>query len=206
VIPWNIVALVLGYVVFFANTSLGRSVRVEAMESMKRYFQLQTSFISKERPYSSSSRASNLLDSESVTAMVECFENQRWWAGLGWIAHLLRKERAPWSNKDGEIVLKSKNEIDSAQHWITMGATLLNSDKNEKTSSQWTTLGWDWVPGSKWRLDTTWVDPEEQKVDADGWVYSDPDWQPIAKTNQAMSLTRRRRWIKPVVLVLVNEL
>jgi hypothetical protein len=208
-IPWNIVALVVGHLVFFANTSMGRALQTVAMQYMQRHsqtFNFRKFLLYVVQSFSRSSGSSIVtesLDSDAMTVTVECYENQRWWAGLGWIAHLLRTERAAWSNFKGDLALKPKDELDSAQQWIALGAGLMNVEaQRERVPSDLASLTWEWVPGSQWHLDTAWASTEKQQVDAEGWVYGDHNWQRVKKkSSQAGNLTRRRRWIRQAFLV-----
>lgn len=93
--------------------------------------------------------------------------------GLGWIPHLLRSERAPWSDETGQITRAPKELYE------------LPEDGGV----------WQWVDDD-WRADVGWADVDEQ-----GWQYTDHVWQ-NAKNKAAMSsLTRRRMWVRKMKLV-----
>lgn len=38
---------------------------------------------------------------------VSIYENQRWWAGIGWTSELLQQDPGPWSSQDGTFGIKS---------------------------------------------------------------------------------------------------
>lgn len=78
---------------------------------------------------------------------VVVFENQRWWAGLGWINHLLRSERSAWSDEHGTIAYPKKEEYN------------LPLAKEE----------WEWAVGEVWNIDFSW----NEACDEEGWVFSD---------------------------------
>ncbi|KAJ3017807.1 UNVERIFIED_CONTAM: hypothetical protein HDU68_011460 [Siphonaria sp. JEL0065] len=106
--------------------------------------------------------------------VVMLWENQRWWAGLGWISHLFRTERSPWSDETGNIARPTKD------------AYTLPLPSNGVGS-------WSWVD-LEWTLDFEWatsgVDQRE------GWQYSDHRWEnPRAKMGVG-SITRRRVWVR----------
>ncbi|ORY94157.1 integral peroxisomal membrane peroxin-domain-containing protein [Syncephalastrum racemosum] len=131
---------------------------------------------------------------------VSLYENQRWWAGSGYTAQLLRSERGPWSNLTGSEPLPSKNDIPAPDEY-------------------------EWLDGDEWHLDTTgpWTDEQLEIVsvvecDPEGWVYTDHRWaNPRATPEQRVvngtkdtsssagdhatrALTRRRRWFRQACL------
>ena len=70
--------------------------------------------------------------------------------------------------------------------------------------------GWEWVPGSKWELDSNWYDMgiTDLQTDGNGWVYSEGWHDMITKIYQAphklrherpkhpRGTVRRRRWTR----------
>ncbi|RCI03840.1 peroxisome- protein [Rhizopus stolonifer] len=117
---------------------------------------------------------------------ISVYENQRWWAGIGYTSQLLKSERASWSNITGLEPLPSKEDMPSPAHYV-------------------------WAEESEWQLDTTgpWTDDALDIVqwiecDEQGWVYSDHRWSHPRghpdlvsnKPNDAKALTRRRRWFR----------
>ncbi|KAI8832251.1 integral peroxisomal membrane peroxin-domain-containing protein [Chytriomyces cf. hyalinus JEL632] len=117
-------------------------------------------------------RAANTVPGGSVV-LVTLWENQRWWAGLGWIPHLFQSERSPWSDETGAILRPHKDVF-----------TLPESDEISGT--------WSWID-SEWALYFTWAAPD-QMDQKEGWQYMDHFWnQPRQKPNTG-SMTRRRGW------------
>ncbi|KAI9098884.1 integral peroxisomal membrane peroxin-domain-containing protein [Phlyctochytrium arcticum] len=97
---------------------------------------------------------------------IAVFENQRWWAGPGWISRLLPSERPPWSDITGTIACPTL-----ADHQLP------GPD-------------WEWDDPT-WQLDDEWAE-----TDRDGWVYSDHNWGNRSSQPAVISLTRQRRWIR----------
>ncbi|ORY46870.1 hypothetical protein BCR33DRAFT_715283 [Rhizoclosmatium globosum] len=106
--------------------------------------------------------------------VVTIWENQRWWAGLGWIPHLFRSERAPWSDETGNITRPSKESY------------ALPPPSNGVGS-------WSWVD-LEWTLDFDWaIAGVDQK---EGWQYSDHAWENGRAKCGVGSVTRRRAWMR----------
>ncbi|KAI9281197.1 hypothetical protein BY458DRAFT_499870 [Sporodiniella umbellata] len=83
---------------------------------------------------------SNRLDyrrtaSQKKTIEVSVYENQRWWAGVGYTSQMLRTERASWSNITGLEPVPFKEDIPSPTSYM-------------------------WIKEEEWALDTTgpWID------------------------------------------------
>ncbi|KAJ3030275.1 peroxisome- protein [Rhizophlyctis rosea] len=97
------------------------------------------------------------------------FENQRWWAGLGWIPHLLATERAAWTSEDPKVLCPPKDGFP-----VPAGA-----------SGPCAWLDDDWV------LDREWT-----QQDGEGWVYTDYNWRHPRESGFPTAFTRRRRWLR----------
>ncbi|KAJ3156326.1 hypothetical protein HDU89_004108 [Geranomyces variabilis] len=165
-IPFNYLMLLGGVAMFLQNTALFRAASTTLPPVLMKKLQTQVDNI---RDAIRDARKAG--DGSTVT--VTLFENQRWWAGLGWIPHLLRSERGPWSDETGQISRAPKEVYELPQ------------DCGE----------WTWCEDD-WRLDVGWSDVDEQ-----GWQYTDHVWS-NAKTKAAMSsLTRRRMWVRRMRLV-----
>ncbi|KAJ3076077.1 peroxisome- protein [Podochytrium sp. JEL0797] len=102
---------------------------------------------------------------------VSLWENQRWWAGLGWIPHLFGSERSPWSDESGNIARPHKDVY------------VLPTDTGVGT--------WTWID-LEWTLDFEWgnVDLKE------GWLYSNHVWEEGGANVRLGSVTRRRCWVR----------
>ncbi|TPX59554.1 hypothetical protein PhCBS80983_g02436 [Powellomyces hirtus] len=165
-IPFNYIMLLGGVAMFLQNTALFRAASTTLPPVLMKKLQIQVDNIRE-----AIREARKAGDGSTVT--VTLFENQRWWAGLGWIPHLLRSERGPWSDETGQIARTPKDIYEPPQ------------DCGE----------WLWADAD-WRLDVGWSDVDEQ-----GWQYTDHVWS-NPKTKAAMSsLTRRRMWVRKMRLV-----
>ncbi|KAI9330751.1 Cep120 protein-domain-containing protein [Obelidium mucronatum] len=116
---------------------------------------------------------------EGSIVVVTLWENQRWWAGLGWIPHLFGSERSPWSDESGKIPRPQKDVY------------ALPSDGNGVGT-------WSWLD-SEWSLDFDWttsgVDQKE------GWQYCDHRWEHPRSKLGIGSITRRRAWVRRMRLL-----
>ncbi|KAJ3105722.1 peroxisome- protein [Physocladia obscura] len=116
---------------------------------------------------------------DGTVVVVEVFENQRWWAGLGWIQHLLRTERSPWSDETGAIPRPHKDVYGLPPSATSIGSWIWQDP-------EWT-LDFDWSPIT--------VDQKE------GWQYSDNRWHNCSAKMLAGSTTRRRMWTRRMKFV-----
>jgi hypothetical protein len=105
-------------------------------------------------------------DNDLVT--VELFENQRWWAGLGWIPFLLKTERSAWSDEQGTVSYAHIND-----YRLPSGV-------------------WEWVDNN-WKLDENW---SSVGMDEQGWQYLDNSWQNPRGRVSFRAFTRRRCWMR----------
>ncbi|KAJ3199760.1 hypothetical protein HDU82_000165 [Entophlyctis luteolus] len=112
---------------------------------------------------------------EGCVVEVEVWENQRWWAGLGWIQHLFRAERSPWSDETGTIPRPHKDQYALPPAVNGVGT-------------------WAWI-NNEWTIDR-----EVDGGDKDGWVYSGNMWEKVASGKPLVAsvatVTRRRRWTR----------
>jgi hypothetical protein len=126
---------------------------------------------------------------------IEIFENQRWWAGLGWISHLLRSERGDWSDRDGTIELKNKDDYSIPP----IKYELIVDQQNKPLKDYNITSSWKW--SGDWILDKSnpryWS--TSSKMDSQGWVYYDHNWKELPDSSYT-KLTRRRRWKRQICL------
>ncbi|KAJ3113328.1 peroxisome- protein [Phlyctochytrium bullatum] len=162
-IPVNVIMLVAGVGAFFANTAFFRAASTTLPPVIIKGLADRVDSI---REGIAAARKAP----EGSTVTVTLFENQRWWAGLGWIPHLLRSERAPWSDETGSIPRPSKDQFELPA--------------NDPAGT------WTWVDPD-WRVDRGWT-----QVDETGWCYTDHVWS-VPKDRAAIgSLTRRRAWVR----------
>ncbi|KAJ3108366.1 hypothetical protein HDU97_001491 [Phlyctochytrium planicorne] len=162
-IPFNVILLVGGVAAFFSNTAFFRAASTTLPPAIMKGLADRVDSI---REGIAAARKSP----EGSVVTVTIYENQRWWAGLGWIPHLLRSERAPWSDDTGAIPRPSKEQFELPA--------------NDPAGA------WTWVDAD-WRVDRGWTE-----VDENGWCYTDHVWA-VPKDRAAIgSLTRRRAWIR----------
>ncbi|KAJ3179481.1 peroxisome- protein [Gaertneriomyces sp. JEL0708] len=165
VVPLNYIMLVAGVSVLLHNTALFRAASTTLPPVLIKKLQNQVDNIRE------AIREARRKGDGSVV-VVSLFENQRWWAGLGWIPHLLRSERGPWSDETGQIVRPPKEMYALPDDGV-----------------------WEWVD-EEWRLDVGWAE-----VDEHGWRYTDHVWQAGKRRAAMSSLTRRRMWVRKMRLV-----
>ncbi|QPG94268.1 hypothetical protein C2857_005558 [Epichloe festucae Fl1] len=120
------------------------------------------------------------------------YENQRRWVGLGWTASLFAYERPAWTDEHNNPV-PSKDDFE-----------LPNVEDGSR-------MRWQWVEGSRWRVDG--VADDKEPVDHDGeegrngWIYYDNKWQHGRRGQDGWAKwTRRRKWYRDAELVEVDEL
>ncbi|KAI9102402.1 integral peroxisomal membrane peroxin-domain-containing protein [Phlyctochytrium arcticum] len=174
IVPLNYIMLVGGVGMFLYNTALFRAASTTLPPILVK--RLQTKVGTLRQTMRAATR--NSKKTNSVTVVL--FENQRWWAGLGWIPHLLRSERSPWSDESGAMTCTPKELYQPGPD------VLGNGDRNSS---------WKWAD-DKWQLDHNWAEVDEQ-----GWRYSDHGWDNGRNRANMGSLTRRRVWRRTLLLV-----
>jgi hypothetical protein len=103
---------------------------------------------------------------------VTLFENQRWWAGAGWIPLLLKTERfSAWSDESGTLSFTHLHDVDAPGSW-------------EWVDPEWSVSADCWKGGVA-------IGTDEQ-----GWQYSDNAWQGSKAKCSIGSFTRRRCWTR----------
>ncbi|KAG6096947.1 hypothetical protein E4U30_001087 [Claviceps sp. LM220 group G6] len=119
------------------------------------------------------------------------YENQRRWVGLGWTASLFAYERPAWTDEHNNAV-PSKDDFE-----------LPDVEDGSK-------MRWQWVQGSRWRVDG--VADEKEPIDYDGeegkngWIFYDNKWQYGRRGQDGWAKwTRRRKWYRDAELVEVEE-
>ncbi|KAG5972178.1 hypothetical protein E4U55_000881 [Claviceps digitariae] len=120
------------------------------------------------------------------------YENQRRWVGLGWTASLFAYERPAWTDEHNNAV-PSKDEFE-----------LPDVEDGSK-------MRWQWVEGSRWRVDGLADDKEPLDYDGEegknGWIFYDNKWQYGRRGQDGWAKwTRRRKWYRDAELVEVEEL
>lgn len=92
-LPLNYIALLVGCTALVSKTALFKVTLAILppiiMKKMNIQLQDLKSRLVKKKPI----RNKNDITIASITV----YENQRWWAGLGWIEHLLKTERTQWT-------------------------------------------------------------------------------------------------------------
>ncbi|KAJ3199746.1 peroxisome- protein, partial [Dinochytrium kinnereticum] len=162
-IPLNALMLVGGVAAFFSNTAFFRAASTTLPPAIMKGL---TDRVDSIREGIAAARKAP----EGSTVTVTLYENQRWWAGLGWIPHLLRSERSPWSDETGAIARPSRDQFELPA--------------NDPAGT------WTWVDPD-WRVDRGWTETDEN-----GWCYTDHVWA-VPKDKAAIgSLTRRRAWVR----------
>ena len=160
-VPIKYLFLVAGICAFVAHTTWFKLVSTAIPRVLSR--RLKQTFQQNIVPLIQS--ASGTRSGGKVTVLI--WENQRWWAGLGWIPYLLRTERSAWSDETGTLSYSHINEFELP-----------------KTGS------WEWVE-REWNIDDTW---NREGTDEQGWQYSDNAWQGSKNRCTIGSFTRRRCW------------
>ena len=181
-IPWNIMFLFVGLCAFCSKSAFVQAMAELAVNSAQQFSETLTRkhhwLVSENKPESM-----NDCDPTSKTVTVELYENQRWWAGLGWISHMLRNERSAWSAAHGKKIYKNKDSYDSPSHLISNGQAI-----NEQEAE----LIWKWKWTGDWQIDHDY----QIGVDEQGWHYTDYKWMRVDKRSGGAFVTRSRRWIR----------
>ncbi|KAJ9073106.1 hypothetical protein DSO57_1020136 [Entomophthora muscae] len=107
-----------------------------------------------------------LFMNASDEVSVEVFENQRWWAVVGWNNSTIATERSSWSDFSGVIAKASTSEYEPNPGYI-------------------------WKEGSAWELVLDWCDTVS---DPEGWVYYNNFWEEPSSAPRFDCFTRRRKW------------
>ncbi|KAJ3392304.1 hypothetical protein HDU92_008535 [Lobulomyces angularis] len=163
-VPTSWIFLGGGVFLFLQHTALFRAASATLPPVLMRNLQYRVDFV----------REAILNVTKAGTTgktTVQLYENQRWWAGLGWIAHLLRSERVAWSDESGENAKPSKDDYELPG------------------------VEWEWA-SDDWKIDMAW----NSTMDENGWVYSDHNWLNIQNKPGVTSLTRRRMWVRTMQL------
>ncbi|KAG5987752.1 hypothetical protein E4U43_004954 [Claviceps pusilla] len=119
------------------------------------------------------------------------YENQRRWVGLGWTASLFAYERPAWTDEHNNAV-PSKDEFE-----------LPDVEDGSK-------MRWQWVEGSRWRVDGVGDDKEPFDYDGEegknGWIFYDNKWQYGRRGQDGWAKwTRRRKWYRDAELVEIED-
>ncbi|KND02589.1 uncharacterized protein SPPG_03046 [Spizellomyces punctatus DAOM BR117] len=177
-VPFNYLLIFGGLLMFLHTTTQFRAVHIAWLPVMvlaviKRYLTTLLEALRGLEPFPPLNKDNGMVrETDKVPSVTEVpvtvavFENQRWWAGPGWIPHLLPTERPPWSDSTGKIVCPTL-----ADHKLPGP-------------------GWAWAD-LDWKVDADWM-----PTDTEGWVYSDHNWLHPSGQPGLVSLTRRRRWVR----------
>ncbi|ORY07830.1 Pex24p-domain-containing protein [Basidiobolus meristosporus CBS 931.73] len=158
--PWNYLILAAGLLAFLANSSLFRAIVTIITPMVLTRFHTTFALASKVLKYGRFDPGEDILD-------VVLFENQRWWAGLGWVTNMLSSERTSWSDETGEVPMEPKEtfQLQRGQKW---------------EDAEWSIIN-DW---------------RESGADEEGWVYTDHYWKNPRAKPSFTSVTRRRMWVR----------
>ncbi|KAK9723010.1 hypothetical protein K7432_002260 [Basidiobolus ranarum] len=160
IFPWNYLILTGGLLAFLANSSLFRAIITILTPMVLTRFHTTFDLATKVLKYGRFDPGEDILD-------VVLFENQRWWAGLGWVTNMLSSERTSWSDETGEVSMDSKEtlQLQRGQKW---------------EDAEWSIIN-DW---------------RESGADDEGWVYTDHYWKNPRAKPSFTSVTRRRMWVR----------
>ncbi|KAI3657868.1 hypothetical protein MP638_003186 [Amoeboaphelidium occidentale] len=200
-IPWNLVVLFGIYGAFAVNTALGLALKEFVLRIVERRTESLSTTLSK---LFNQERANDLPEDAEPTEIVpevfvETVENQRWWAGMGWLPHTLKNERPSWSNSLGTIASRPCQDIVDVSECIKNGLVYADKSAKNPIPSSLSGLQWVWAPESKWE---TVCGDANGVTDDQGWVYYDRSWKKVKNTKSSSQLlTRNRRWVRKAVLV-----
>ncbi|KAJ3209283.1 peroxisome- protein [Dinochytrium kinnereticum] len=123
-----------------------------------------------------------------VVLSFECFENQRWWVGLGWVPNLLPAERTPWTDFTGtRATPKESFEL------LPFRREQLLSWKTEVPLDLAKRYAWEW--DGAWYVDTR-GGGQIGEVDEEGWSYADNFWKDWKNRKTLKRVVRHRRWVR----------
>ncbi|KAJ3312155.1 peroxisome- protein [Blyttiomyces sp. JEL0837] len=123
-----------------------------------------------------------------VVLSFECYENQRWWVGLGWVAHLLPAERQPWTDFSG-----TRSTPRESFELLPFRAEQLLEWKKEVFLDPSRRYGWEW--DGPWYVDLK-GGALMGEVDEEGWAYADNFWKDWKNRKTLKRVVRHRRWIR----------
>ncbi|OAJ43629.1 hypothetical protein BDEG_26971 [Batrachochytrium dendrobatidis JEL423] len=181
-IPFHQVLLWGGVGLFAANTAIIKAAGITLTPVILDKLQKQVLTFKK--------HIHTVRQTESTTTNIEViiFENQRWWAGMGFVPLLLHIERPAWSDATGLLPLPPKNA-----YQLPSKTETVKVDKNGHEVRKQQT--WKWVDDT-WEVDMKWT-----HVNSEGWQFCNQTWQdPRAKPSLG-SFTRRRKWIRRMHMV-----
>lgn len=166
-VPLNTIALVGGVLLFGSNTAICKALIVTLTPLFVKVVQQKVESVT------TLIRDARMAGGNEAIIEVSLFENQRWWAGLGFVKALMSGERNCWSDETGTIKQPSKEDFE------------LPAD--EDSFVEW--IDQDWVLSQKWA-----------EIDAQGWQYLSNGWTNPRPSRIMGSFTRRRKWIRRMVL------
>ncbi|KAI8851536.1 integral peroxisomal membrane peroxin-domain-containing protein [Chytridium lagenaria] len=123
-----------------------------------------------------------------VVLSFECFENQRWWVGVGWVPHLLPAERPPWTDFTGTRATPKE-----AFELLPFRREQLISWKTEVPLDGGRRYAWEW--DGNWYVDTRGGGAIGE-VDEEGWAYADNFWKDWKNRKTMKRVVRHRRWVR----------
>ena len=173
-VPWNYLLLFGGVGIFIANTAVFKAASLTLTPVLMT--QVQKS-VEKARAALKKAR-----DNGDAVTPVIIFENQRWWAGTGFVPFLLAQERAPWTDESGLVALAPKDLYE------------LPDEKSDDGIPR----KWEWAD-EDWTIDFTWA----PALDDAGWEYCNNSWEERKGYRAMGSFTRHRKWIRNMKLVSV---
>ncbi|KAI8928366.1 integral peroxisomal membrane peroxin-domain-containing protein [Entophlyctis helioformis] len=200
-VPLNIILLWAGLFFFVANTAVAKAasttLRPVLLDNLQRGVDSVLGTM----------HAVSLTASTRETVLtVSVFENQRWWAGLGFVPVLLHTERAAWSDVTGDVRMTAKEMYE-----LPAPTTVVISDPVRGDVSKRQT--WEWLD-EDWTVDLAWpvtlangpaglASSSRAPLRApDGWQFCDQVWASGRDAPVMGSFTRRRKWVRRMRMVL----
>ncbi|KAJ1336196.1 hypothetical protein BSLG_007513 [Batrachochytrium salamandrivorans] len=181
-VPLNTIMLWGGLGLFFANTVIIRAVGMTLAPVIQKEIERQIGTF-KERI-----SAACQVTSKEMTIAVDIFENQRWWAGSGFIPFLMHIERSAWSDDTGLCRLPPKDLYE-----LPLATEAIETDTHGQKVKR--TQVWEWIDYD-WSIDFQWT-----SVNSSGWSFSDHAWKDARAKPTLTSFTRRRKWTRRMRMV-----
>ncbi|KAJ3102484.1 peroxisome- protein [Phlyctochytrium bullatum] len=132
-----------------------------------------------------------------VVLSFECYENQRWWVGLGWVPHLLPAERPQWTDFNG-----TRSTPKESFELLPFRREQLLSWKTEVPLDASKRYAWEW--DGNWYVDVK-GGGQIGEVDEEGWAYADNFWKDWKNRKTLKRVVRHRRWVRHARLFELGE-
>jgi hypothetical protein len=168
---------IAGNLVFIGNTAFGRTILTDALPILSR---TAMDALGVAKPTGTGITKIKSWSKGGNETVVQVWENQRWWAGLGFIGSLLRTDGFPWSDIDRTIQRPSKDDMELP---VEAG------------------YRYEWVD-PEWKVDLEWKVGDVQALSVNGedaiggWIYMDNAWDHADTKQGWFTVTRRRLWTR----------